>query len=137
MTFCGLPRLVAQASPVMHLGDRFRPGQAGSNGTALWLILVAAAGSLALSWLAVQAITRRRERLRHSPWRLFRDLCAAHRLTRRQCQLLRRLAQARQLPQPALLFLDPQPWDLARQEPLDPRTRQELEALKRQLFASR
>jgi hypothetical protein len=68
---------------------------------------------------------------------LFRDLCAAHRLTYRQRHLLRRVAQAQQLPQPAILFLNPQSWDLGPASPLDPRTRQELESLQRQLFAPR
>lgn len=136
MTLCGLPQVVAQASPVMHLGDRFRPGQAG-GGAAMWLTLLMAAAGLALVWLAIQALSRHRQRLRHSPWRLFRDLCAAHRLTRRQRQLLRRLAQAQQLSQPAVLFLDPRAWDLAPLGPLDPRTRHDLETLQRELLAPR
>ena len=137
MTPCALAHIVAQASPVMHLGDRFRPGQASGNGVAVGLILLAAAGGLALVWLAIQALNRRRQRVRHSPWRLFRDLCAAHRLTRRQRQLLRRLAQAQQLAQPAVLFLDPRAWDIARLGSVDGWTRQELEALQRQLLAPR
>jgi protein involved in polysaccharide export with SLBB domain len=137
MTLGNLPWLLAQSSPVMHLGDRFRPGQARGDSAAVWLIALAAAGGLTLVWLAAQVLRRRQQRLRHSPWRLFRDLCAAHRLTYRQRHLLRRVAQAQQLPQPAILFLNPQSWDLGPASPLDPRTRQELESLQRQLFAPR
>jgi len=137
MTLCGLPPLIAQTHPVMHLGDRFRPGQTASYGPTAWLILLGVVGGLVLIGLAVQVISRRRQRLRHSPWRLFRDLCTAHQLTRGQRQLLQRLAQLQQLAQPALLFLDPRPWDLTSLGQVDAPTRHELESLQRQLFAPR
>jgi hypothetical protein len=48
---------------------------------------------------------------RHSPWRLFRELCAAHRLHPGERSLLKRLAIERKLPHPATLFVEPGLWD--------------------------
>lgn len=136
MILAGLTTLLAQRSPVMHLGDRFRPGQAGGPlGTSLlpWLVVTVGLG---LTWLVVTWLNRRRQRRRHAPRKLFRDLCKAHQLTRRQRRMLWRLAQRRQLPQPALLFLDPQSWGLEQAESLGAEAQRELTALQRRLFAS-
>jgi hypothetical protein len=48
-----------------------------------------------------------------SPRRLFRDLCRAHRLPYRSRRLLRRLAAARGIAEPARLFVDASCFDTA------------------------
>jgi hypothetical protein len=45
--------------------------------------------------------------------RMFRELCAAHRLGRSDRKLLKRIAAARGLTNPALLFVEPAHWDRA------------------------
>lgn len=47
------------------------------------------------------------------PQGLFRELCRAHGLTFRDWWLLRRLARQHLLSEPALLFLDPRPFEAA------------------------
>jgi hypothetical protein len=69
------------------------------------VVVVAVSSWLALRWLKYE------RKNRHSPWRLFRELCAAHQLNAGERSLLRRLAVDRQLPQPATLFVEPSLWD--------------------------
>jgi hypothetical protein len=76
---------------------------------SLVLIGVVLAGAIAW-WLALRWIRYERKN-RHSPWRLFRELCAVHRLNLGERSLLKRLAVDRQLPQPATLFVEPSLWD--------------------------
>ena len=77
-------------------------------GTVLSCLLIATAFVLAIWLLSRWTTQKERAGSYHSPRRLFRDLCRAHRLDRSQRWLLRRLARLRQLPQPAALFLMPE-----------------------------
>lgn len=55
--------------------------------------------------VAIGVIVSRRWQ-RNSPWGLFRQLCAAHRLNLRERRLLTHLAWQHRLQHPAMLFLD-------------------------------
>lgn len=66
--------------------------------------------------------------------KLFWDLCAAHNLRRRGRRLLKRLAHARGLTNPALLFVEPQHFDAA-SLPVEWReSASELERIRERLF---
>lgn len=71
-------------------------------------VLAVATGLLLAIWLLSRWATRKeRSGSYYSQSGLFRALCHAHRLDRRQRRLLRRLARGRKMPQPAALFLRP------------------------------
>jgi len=57
--------------------------------------------------LVIALIRRFLRQQQHSPRRLFQELCRAHRLLRRDVQLLGLLARKHALEQPARLFLEP------------------------------
>ncbi len=64
--------------------------------------VVLAAGACLAWWLII------RQSAHHGPAALFADLCQAHQLASADRRLLRRLALARSLPDPARLFVEPQ-----------------------------
>jgi hypothetical protein len=73
---------------------------------------VASIGAFALAiivclWAIQTYLSAQRERNTNSPWYLFIDLCKAHKLSRRERNVLQRLAQQYQLDQPAMLFVEP------------------------------
>jgi hypothetical protein len=68
---------------------------------------------------------------------LFKDLCAAHGLSRRERQLLARVARQFELAQPAMLFVEAAWWDAERLGPAWTRAIPELKQLQQRLFAVR
>ncbi|HUY89943.1 MAG TPA: hypothetical protein VMV10_14500 [Pirellulales bacterium] len=75
--------------------------------TVLSVLLVATGLFLGIWLLSRWATRKERSGSYRSSSGLFRALCRAHRLDRKQRWLLRRLARGRKLPQPAALFLRP------------------------------
>jgi hypothetical protein len=78
-----------------------------------WLIVV---GAIALAVLAgmISSIAKRRSTKTFSSdssGKLFRELCAIHGLKRASRRLLKRLAEARGVANPAMLFVEPQHFD--------------------------
>jgi hypothetical protein len=69
-----------------------------------------------------------------SPVRLFRELCAAHRLKRSERRLLRHLSTARALNNPAMLFVEPQHFETKNLPPHLKTSAAELRALRAKLF---
>ena len=79
----------------------------------LWLA-VAAFGGLALLLLVLAKLFPAKEKARaiNSPLRLFWSLCRAHRLRLSQRWLLWRIAREYELKDPALLFVEPELFDV-------------------------
>src|SRR5262249_46353347 len=93
--------------------------------------LIAAAG-----WVGWQRLQQYRGRGIHHPRQLFVSLCRAHGLDRSQQRLLYDLAQARQLPHPSIVFLQPELFDSAKLGPYFEPHRAALQILRQQLFAT-
>jgi hypothetical protein len=92
-----------------RMGDGFR-GDAVRPESSNMLLSLAIVVMLLVLWGLLTRLTpshvRRAPRSR--PWRLFVSLCRAHRLRWRETWLLWRLARLERLPEPALVFLQPQ-----------------------------
>jgi hypothetical protein len=87
-------------------------------------------------WAVLQVwAIRARARNANSPRRLFRGLCRLHRLSWSQRRLLRQLARARGLAQPAQLFVGPEYFDESQLTPALRGKIQWLRRLRQQLFA--
>lgn len=85
--------------------DHERPGFGTSH-----IVTVAAALALLIAMALIwRRMARRsaREYSCDSRGRLFRELCGAHRLSRASRRLLKRLASARGVANPAMLFIEP------------------------------
>jgi len=130
------PQLLAQAS-LIHAGDRFRPGVAQISWQQVALVAGVAVVFVVAAWLAARFARARQRRASQSPWRLFKDLCAAHALDSRERQLLTRLARQRALAHPAVLFVDAAAWDMHGLGDGWTRSLPELERLRRRVFAVR
>lgn len=106
------------------LGSRFSGDEAKFNGQDWWLLLgvvVLLAGFFtALNWFYRRQQSRKES---NEPRHLFEDLCAAHRLSRKDRKLLRQLAESHVLDSPGALFLRP---DLFQQANLPVQDEQEL-----------
>lgn len=70
---------------------------------AFWTAIVVALA--AVWWFSAMYLRGGDGHSYDSPSRLFRDLCRAHRLSKREIELLRRLAQERDLETPSLMFV--------------------------------
>jgi len=89
-----------------------------------------------IAWLVRRMLMLRQRRVTHSPWCLFKELCAAHHLSPRQRQLLKRLAQQHRLEQPATALLDATLWEPQRLGPAWARCLGEVDDLRKRLFAT-
>ena len=81
-----------------------------------WLIAVAVLALLAVLgtgvWLTLHALAARRHHPCNDGMKLFLELCRAHQLDRASRRLLQRLANAHGLSQPAVLFVEPERYDI-------------------------
>jgi hypothetical protein len=104
--------LLAQQSRYHSLGNRFRGRRARLDPNDL-LAIVTLVVVIALAVYLLSRLVKRLDRTRsfNSPRRLFRDLCRAHGLDRRNQRLLAEIAAGQSLEQPAHLFLDPGRFD--------------------------
>jgi hypothetical protein len=86
--------------------DNERPGITASQ----WIIVIGVVAIALLAGMVWQVARRRTTRTfsSDSSAKLFRELCAAHALRRASRRLLKRLAEARGLTNPAMLFVEPQ-----------------------------
>jgi hypothetical protein len=137
MTPVSAPFLLAQALLAQTSAKAPRPGdwQFGWDKVA-----EVAAGALAIifvAWLTTRFFAARQRRSSNSPWRLFKELCAAHSLNSRERHLVTRLAQKFRLEQPAALFVEVAWWDAERLGPTWVRRMPELDKLRKRLFAVR
>jgi len=128
------PKVFAQATGWREMGNRFRQeGTTFDAVTGLWLLVAAIVFILAL-WLLSKYVQYDGQRPYYSRWRLFVQLCHAHRLSWRQRWMLWRLARSQRLPQPALLFVEPERLTRAHVPPRFEKYQSQLDALHRRLF---
>jgi hypothetical protein len=81
----------------------------------IWIVGAMVAAAVVEAWLRRQR--GRPPRSIDNPKTLFRDLCWAHDLTRREISLLRSLADHRKLATPAMLFVQPSHFDVEKLGP--------------------
>ena len=122
--FQGLNSRFSKSQPSLDIGDL---------GIAVAVLLGLVAAIYAVGKLATRLDASRRY---NSPRRLFRDLCQAHGLDRRQRRLLSRLAYWQHLRHPARLFLEPQRYEVANLGPHLDEFADQYEALRDKLFAT-
>jgi len=126
------PLLLAQNNP--HVP---KPGDWLFGWDRVGMVAAGAIAIITVAWIVMRLVARRERRVSHSPWCLFKELCAAHELTHRERQLVTRLAQQHRLEQPTALFVEPTWWEPQRLGPAWLKCLTELERLRKRLFAVR
>ena len=123
-------------NPLHSMGAGFR-GSHARFGIEEILTGLAILACVVTGAILLTRMLTREERLQrtNNPWALFRSLCRAHQLQRQEVRLLRRVARAQQLDQPARLFLEPEWIHTLRDNPRFRHDLTTLEQLGRQLFA--
>ncbi len=106
--------LLAESPDDFRVWGRFdnqRPG----FGAAEWSVLIGALTLLLVIVVTSYVVAKRKrsEFLHNSPKRLFYELCRAHQLHMWNRRLLKKLAAARGVQNPAELFVDPKYFDAA------------------------
>ena len=127
--------LLAQSNRITNMGKRFRVADPSVSVLQIvgWSVLAVVV--ILVVWRVVQAVAIRDGRSYTSPKRLFRDLCRLHGLDWPNRRLLRQIAKANRLDQPAHVFLQPALFDTAQlKPPLKPFAKQ-IRALGKKLFA--
>jgi hypothetical protein len=101
--------ILAARQDMHRVWGRFDHGRSGIN-TSHAVTFLGALALLALVLFAWHCLSRpaARKFSCDSSRRLFRELCGAHRLNLSRRRLLKRLASARQIADPAMLFLQPE-----------------------------
>lgn len=103
---------LADFDVVRNMGNRFHGKQAQLDTRDLFMLLGILTAVCMIAWLLHRFAERQEKRRRYnSPNGLFRELCKAHALTRRERRMLRRLAKPLKLDQPARIFLERQRFD--------------------------
>ncbi len=129
--------LLADRARWQRLGDNFRQGRSGVDffdvlyATAIVIGFIA--GMLVLARMASRGDKPRRN---FQPRGLFRELCAAHALTRAECGLLARIAKSQNLEHPGRLFVEPARLADSRLPAALKESREELASLRTRLFAA-
>jgi len=100
------------------------------------VLILAAVTLLVIVTIVWQVISRRRRRDfdYDRPPRLFADLCRAHKLSWSNRRLLKHLAVARSLKSPAMLFVEPEHFDMTNVPPTLKASAAELRLLRHKLF---
>jgi hypothetical protein len=123
------------ASNVQPIWGRFDHQRATLESTHLWTLLSITALLIATAIVAYRSSQRRKRQFTHdSPRRLFRELCRAHGLPLASRRLLKRVAAARGIPDPTMLFVISSHFDTTSlPENLRPKAN-EIRALRNQLY---
>lgn len=130
-----LPPLLADQHAIRNIARGMQSRQAqvdvGDLTTALLIFCL-----FFVSVWGISRLVSRKERAASclDPRALFRALCRAHQLRRSECQLLRQLAHAHALNQPALLFVEPDRFDAAELGEAWHKQRERLAELRSRLF---
>ncbi len=115
--------------------ERFQRAEASISVTQVLVFVAVVAVLSVVAWRVSRVMAMRDGRSYFSPRRLFRDLCRLHELGWSSRLLPQKLARARQLKDPAQLFLEPAWFEPAK---IPPRLRPQqgkLGAIKQRLFA--
>ena len=138
------PMELAQSAAWLVIGDNtqrfndmaehFQDRGAGVSATEVVVFCALVVLLCIVLWRVARMVAMRDGRSYFSTKRLFKQLCQQHDLDWPSCQLLRRLARARRLENPAQLFLEPDWFDAVEiPVPLRP-FRPQLEQIKQRLF---
>jgi hypothetical protein len=127
--------LLAQVAPSRKLAASFRNAGYKPEWSDIWpwLLLTAAAIAAYVAW----QIQRKRSDMSQAcddPAKLFRELCQVHGLDSASRKLLRQLADACGMPQPALVFLTPSAFGGEQTPAAFIQRADELKALRERLF---
>ena len=128
--------LLAGQAQYVHMGRRFRRGGGGIEWMDLLLPIAVIGFVIGFAWLVTRGLKFREQRQANSLQGLFVELCQAHGLDWSSQQLLRALASAHRLPSPALLFVEPDRFDLGILGKTFENRRTQVVALRSQLFAA-
>ncbi len=127
--------LLAQKSRWQHMGDGLYRSGPRAELSDLWPLLIVLAVIGVATALGVLIYKRRDYSLPcDNPHKLFRQLCAAHKLSFTNQRLLLRLATALAMPQPATLFVTPSAFASNDLPPQFRKQAQRIEALGQRLF---
>jgi hypothetical protein len=100
----GWELIASNTRPIWGRFDHERPEFDNAD---LWTLVSMAALLIAVAVVAYRSSQRRKQEFTHdSPRQLFRELCRAHRLPLASRRLLKRLAAARHVADPAMLFVN-------------------------------
>jgi hypothetical protein len=125
--------LLLAARPVWGRFDHQRPG---FDATHLWVVLGIVALIIGAAVAAYRSSRHRKSVFDvDSPAKLFRELCQAHQLSFRSRRLLKRLAAARGITDPARLFLEAQHFEAAHLPKKLQSAANEIRRLRDRLFA--
>ncbi len=119
---------------ISHMAEHFQDRGASVSATEVVVFFAVVALLCIVLWRVARMVAMRDGRSYFSTNGLFKQLCQQHDLDWPSCQLLRRLARARRLDNPAQLFLEPDWFDAVEiPVPLQP-FRPQLEQIKQRLF---
>ena len=128
--------LFAERNAFRDMGGGFRDKREHFDPTDLIFWVGALVGLFVTLAVLARVIARREQRqVYNSPRALFRALCAAHNLDRRDRAVLRKLARHHQLSQPARLFVEPARFDVAKLSAALGPLRGRIQSLGERLFA--
>ncbi len=100
--------VLADSAPWQQMGNHFKQGGSSADLTSLLVVLGAIAVFVFLLCLVAKFMQRDSNRPYRSGWRLFLELCRAHRLSWSDSWLLWRLAASQGLQHKSVLFLEPE-----------------------------
>jgi hypothetical protein len=107
----GMALIAANARPIWGRFDHERPRFDSAD---VWLLVSASALLIAMAVITYRSSRRRKQEFTHdSPRRLFRELCRRHCLPLASRRLLKRLAAAHGVSDPAILFVNSTHFDAA------------------------
>lgn len=112
-----------------------RPGDWSFGWSSVASIAEVSLAIIVCLWMITGYFTSRQERVNNSPWALFHELCSVHKLTRRERQLLKRIAQQHDLAQPAIVFVESAWWEAEKLGSTWARSMPELDGLRSRLFS--
>ncbi len=130
--------LLAQRSSLFRdMGSGFREKREHFDATDLFFWFLIVIGIFVALGILARVLGRHdKHRLYNSPRALFRALCRAHALDRRDRRLLLQIAKSEQLNPPARLFLEPACFQLSRLGPEFQSRRTAIEDLAKKIFAA-
>jgi hypothetical protein len=136
-SFVILPILpLAQIDKWREMGRDFQTDHSKLEPGLIAASLVVLAIVVAFLWFLARLMNRQEgRRLFNNPQQLFRSLCRAHELSRADRRLLLQIGRIRKIFQPASLFLEPDQFDAASEQPVFHGQERALQRLRDHLFA--
>ena len=129
--------LFADRDAFRDMGRGFRGQRAKIDATEITIVVVAVAAGLSMFWVLSRLASWREGRgPYHHPQQLFKRLCKAHGLGRRERHALIQLSRAAQLPLPMMAFVRPDVFDHVAAGAITRLSEIELHSLRQKLFGN-